>query len=204
MTAARLVLACVLAAAVAVAALGALDVRAWDRALAHDDAGFADRPLRMRWDARTRLPGDPARAVLRLADDAALRRGVQSFLAVEAVPRGVDNGDLRGRAQAAAAVALASVAANGAPGQASQANDLLGVLAAAGGRAGGLTADERARAAFEAAVRANPGNITAKYNLELLVRREQARGVREQPGTGSGSGSHGRRGAGAGTPGQGY
>jgi hypothetical protein len=200
----RVALAVLLAAAAVVAALGALDARAWDRTLARDDATFADTPLRARWDAGTRLPGDPARAALALDDDLALRRAVRSFLALDAVPRGIDNGELRGRARAVAQIALADVASNGSPEQSSQANDLLGVIAAGGGRVAGVTAAERARAAFEAAVRADPSNVAAKYNLELVVRRMRARGVREEPGKGSGPGSRGRRGAGAGTPGRGY
>jgi hypothetical protein len=200
----RIAFAAVLAVAAVVAALGALDARAWERTLARDDAAFGETPLRVRWDAATRLPGDPARAALALDDDLALRRAVRSFLALDAVPRGVDNGDLRGRARAVAQLALADVASNGSPTQSSQANDLLGVIAAGGGRVAGVSASERARAAFEAAVRADPSNVAAKYNLELVVRRMRARGVREEPGKGSGPGSRGRRGAGAGTPGRGY
>ena len=200
----RVGLAVALAVGAVVAALAALDVRAWDRAIARDDARFADTPAAVRWDGGARLPGDPARAVLGLDDDLALRRAVQAYRAIAAVPRGVDNGALRGRARASAQLLLAEVAASGSRAQASQADDLLGTLAASGGRVGGVPAEERARAAFEAAVRADPTNADAKYNLELLVRRLESRGAREQPGAGSGSGARGRRGAGAGTPGQGY
>jgi hypothetical protein len=200
----RVAAAVVLLLAAAVALLGALDARAWDRTLARDDAAFAETPLRVRWDASTRLPGDPARQALALDDDLALRRAVQSFLAVRAVPRGVDNGELRGSARAAAQVRLGDVASSGSPAQSSQANDLLGILAAGGGRVAGVSASERARSSFEAAVRADPSNVAAKYNLELVVRRMRAKGVREEPGKGSGPGSRGRRGAGAGTPGRGY
>jgi hypothetical protein len=96
------------------------------------------------------------------------------------------------------------VAASGPPAHASQAQTLLGVLAASGGRVAGQTPEERSRAAFEAAVRTDPANAVAKYDLELLVRRMEARGEREEPGAGSGPGARGRRGAGAGTPGKGY
>jgi hypothetical protein len=194
----------VLALAALAAALGALDAHAWGHALGRGDARFAAAPTAVRWDARTRVPGDPAGALLALDDDLALRRAVQAFIAAGEVPSGIDNGALAGRARAAAELALADVAASGSRAQASQANDLLGVLFARGGRAGGLTREERSLAAFEAAVRADPSNADAKYNLELLVRRMEAHGVREQPGAGSGPGSRGRRGAGAGTPGRGY
>jgi hypothetical protein len=67
-----------------------------------------------------------------------------------------------------------------------------------------VTADDRAREAFEAAVRRDPANLDAKYNLELLLRRTRATATREGPGNGSGALGQGRRGAGSGTPGRGY
>ena len=72
------------------------------------------------------------------------------------------------------------------PAVASQASDLLGVLAfgdyAAGG---GRDADQagRAASAFGAAVRLDPGNDAAKVNLELVLRLFAAHGVR--PGASS-------------------
>ena len=123
-------LAAAAAAGAVFAALAASDVRAWDRALARGDARFATTPVRARWAAEARVPGDPARRLLGVGDDLALRRAVQAFVAAEAVPRGFDNGERRARARSAAEAALADVAARGSAAQASQASDLLGVLVA--------------------------------------------------------------------------
>jgi hypothetical protein len=151
------------------------------------------------------LPGDPARTLLALGDDLALRRAVRSFLVAEATPRGFDNGVTQTRVRSGAEIVLSDLAAHGSPAQASQAGNLLGVLVARAGRVtGGVTADDRARAAFEAAIRRDPSNVDAKYNLELLLRRTKATSTRQGPGSGSGALGHGRRGAGSGTPGRGY
>ena len=56
-----------------------------------------------------------------------------------------------------------------------------------GGRVtGGVAADDRARSTFEAAIRRDPTNAAAKYNLELLLRRTRATATRQGPGSGSG------------------
>ena len=77
-------------------------------------------------------------------------------------------------------------------------------IAGSGRVTGGITADDRARSTFEAAIRRDPGNTAARYNLELLLRRTRATSTRQGPGNGSGALGHGRRGAGSGTPGRGY
>jgi hypothetical protein len=188
----------------ALAALAAHDVRAWKDALADGDARFAAEPARAEWTAATWLPGDPAGRLLHTGDDVGLRRAVQAFVVADARRAEFDGGERRAADRAAAEVALAGVAATGSARQASQANDLLGVLFNTGGRlTGGETASERSLAAFDAAVRADPSNTDAKYNLELLLRRLRAIGVRRGPGQGSGAAT-GRRGAGSGTPGRGY
>jgi hypothetical protein len=190
----RLVIAAVLLCAAAVLGVAVHDVLAWRSTL----AGTGTRAPHL-------LPGDPARSVLAIDDDLALRNAVQAFVAAEATPRGFDNGASRTRVRAAAEIVLSDIVAQGSPAYASQAGDLLGVLVAAGGRVtGGVTADDRARGAFEAAIRTDTSNVDAKYNLELLLRRTRATATREGPGQGSGSLGHGRRGAGSGTPGRGY
>jgi hypothetical protein len=130
---------------------------------------------------------------------------VHAFVSAEGTARGYDNGETRTRVRSGAEVALEDVVAHGDDRAASQAGNLLGVLVAGSGRVtGGITADDRARAAFEAAIRRDSSNASAKYNLELLLRRTQAKATRQGPGNGSGSLGHGRRGAGSGTPGRGY
>ena len=57
---------------------------------------------------------------------------------------------------------------------------------------------------FTNAVRADPTNAAAKYDLELLLRLTAAHGARPGAGTGGSFGKGGRRGAGGGVPGGGY
>jgi len=57
---------------------------------------------------------------------------------------------------------------------------------------------------FQNAVRDDPGNLTAKYDLELLIRTLAAQGTRVGSAQQSGAGSTGKRGAGGGIPGEGY
>jgi hypothetical protein len=191
----------VLAAALAVVAH---DLLAWRSALSTGDAHFDASPAAAQWSASTWLPRDPA-GRLTLEDDLALRRAVRAFVVAERTPRGFDNGERQSRVRASAEAALTEAAVRGSASRASQADNLLGVLVATAGRVtGGVTADDRARAAFESAVRADPKNGDAKYNLELLLRRSRAAGTRRGPGSGSGPRGTGRRGAGAGTPGRGY
>jgi hypothetical protein len=187
------------------ALLLARDVRSWHDALDRGDATFATTPRAAGWTASSLLPSDPARRMLGIDDDLAIRRAIRAFVVARATSRGFDNGVARAAALAAAEHALSDVSSSGTPTQASQASDLLGVLLAPTGRVSGSSApEEAARTAFEAAIRADPSNVDAKYNLELLLRRELPAGVREGPGGGSGSRGSGRRGAGSGTPGRGY
>jgi ferric-dicitrate binding protein FerR (iron transport regulator) len=202
---ARPVLAGIALAGALLALVVAHDARSWQSSFSRGDARYVDRPAAARWSAKAWLPGDAVARLLRTRDDVALRRAIQRFVEVGRIPPGPENVGRRALARASAEVALADVAAHGSPASASQAHDLLGVLVGSAGRvAGGLTAEERSRAAFEAAVRADPSNTAAKYNLELLLRRSRTIGVRQGPGSGSGPSTGGRRGAGSGTPGRGY
>jgi hypothetical protein len=198
-----------LAAGAAALAVGALlladDVRSWDEALREGDARLAQAPAASRWQGDAVLPGDPARRLLGLGDDLALRRALRAFLVAERTPRAFDGGLRRTRARSAAEAELAEVAAGGQRRHGSLAQNLFGVLVFRTGRvADGSTGEERSVAAFETAVRLDSGNADAKHNLELLLQRARARGTREGPGTGSGPRGTGRRGAGAGAPGRGY
>jgi hypothetical protein len=191
----RAVVAGFLVLLAAVLAAGAHDVLAWRHALRGANVGVAP----------TWLPGDPVRSVFGLGDDLAVRRAVRSFRVAYTTGRGFDNGVTRTTRRSLAEVRLTDVAAHGAPVDASQAGNLLGVLVVAGGRVtGGITADDRARSTFEAAIRRDTENTAARYNLELLLRRTRATATRQGPGNGSGALGHGRRGAGSGTPGRGY
>lgn len=189
----------------AVLALAAHDALSWRSALSRGDARLASGNAGAQWRASTLLPSDPTKSLLALGDDLALRRAVRAFLVAEATPRGFDNGVTQTHVRSGAEIVLSDIAARGPVAKASQAGDLLGVLVVKAGQVvGGVTADDRARAAFEAAVRRDPSNVDAKYNLELLLRRTKATTTRQGPGSGAGALAHGRRGAGAGTPGRGY
>ena len=63
---------------------------------------------------------------------------------------------------------------------------------------------EKAAQEFTLAVAADPSNVEAAYDLELLLRLTAARGSRIEPGQGGGFGRTGHRGAGGGQPGSGY
>jgi len=188
-------------AAAACSVAVAHDARAWRDGLKSGDAVYSHAPARARWAADTWLPGDPVGTAVGASRDVDLRRAVQLYVAAMGARRGFDAGETRSRVRSAAESALAAVAAEASPASASQANDLLGVLQARGPKG---TGDELAVSSFRAAVRADPSNVTAKFNLELGLRRVRATQIRHGPGTGSGARGTGRRGAGSGTPGRGY
>jgi len=202
MSASRLLAAAAALVLAAVLALLAADVRAWRDTLRADDLRFQlAPPPAPDWDTSTLLPSGLSRAVLDVDDDRALRRGVAAFRAADQA-RGFARPRIRGAAEAA----LAAVAAGeGPPAQASQAFDLLAILAFSDSTSGRrATPVERSLSAFENAVRRDPENTAAKYNLELLLRLLEAKGERRGPQPAPGPRGSGRRGAGTGTPGQGY
>jgi hypothetical protein len=198
----RLIAATLALVLAAVLALLAADVRAWRDTMRADDLGFRlSASSRSDWDTSSLLPSGVSRAVLDVDDDRALRRGVAAFRAADRA-----RGFARPRVRGAAEAALAEVAAaGGTPAQASQAFDLLGILAFSDSTSGRrATPVERSLAAFENAVRRDPDNTAAKYNLELLLRALEADGERRGPNPAPGPRGSSRRGAGTGTPGQGY
>jgi hypothetical protein len=152
------------------------------------------------------LVGRVAEHVLGTSDDVALAAAVRSFVAAERVPYGFDNGQAQARARALAQAKLADVAATAGSSQASQADDLLGVLAWGGVRApvGVVDPADRAVSAFTDAARLDPSNTDAAFNLEVALRALQSHGVRNGPSPSSGPRGTGHSGAGAGTPGSGY
>jgi hypothetical protein len=186
----------------AVLALLAADVRSWRDTMRADDLRFQlSASTAADWDTSTLLPPGVARRVLDVDDDRELRRGVAAFRAADRA-RGFSRSRVRGAAEAARAAVAAS---NDASAHASQAFDLLGILAFSDSTSGRrATPVERSLAAFDNAVRRDPGNTAAKYNLELLLRLLEAEGERRGPNPTPGPRGSGRRGAGTGVPGQGY
>jgi len=195
------------------AALLAADVRTWHRTLREDDAVLASAPALAAWRPQTHL-SSLAEHLLGADDDVAARRAIKLFVENVNVPVRLDNTQLVAIARGRAEQALAAVARTSSGARASQAETLLGVLVFTDvgpsndpfQETTGIDPDQAqaSLADFEDAVRADPGNAVAKYDLELALRVLLVQGIRVGAGQQTGAGSAGRRGAGGGTPGAGY
>lgn len=199
-TGVRLGGAAVLAAVAVLAALFAADVRSWPTALAKGDAVYAVAPGNATWVPSTRL-GGAAEALLGTQDDVTARRALQRYEVAAVTPSRLDTAvelqTLRSQAQSA----LARVGG----AHASQARTMLGILAFEESAAGaGSNEANEAIADFSNAVRADPQNEAAKFDLELMLRLTAAHGSRPGAGAAHSFGRGGRRGAGGGVPGSGY
>ena len=130
------------------------------------------------------------------------------------VPVRLDNAQQVALGRSRAEQALASVARSSEGARASQAETLLGVLVLTDVGPSNDPFQETAGidphqaqasvADFQDAVRADPANAVAKYDLELALRALLAQGIRVGAGQQTGAGATGRRGAGGGIPGSGY
>jgi len=152
------------------------------------------------------LVGHVAERLLGTTDDIALRRAIAGFVTAERTPYGFDNGATQARVRVLAEGRLADVAAVASPRQASQADDLLGVLAWGSVRSpvGTIDPADRAVQAFTEAARLDPANGAAAFNLDVALRALQSTGVRRGPSPSNGPRGTGHSGAGAGVPGRGY
>ena len=201
---ARVSLAVVLVALTVVAALLAGDVRAWRSSVAAGDAAYAATPSRASWTADARL-GGVAEALLGVRDDVQLRDALQRYIDASKLHLRLDNALSVESARARAQDALEQVSHASDPRRVSQVLTLLGILAYRASASGGAQSQvDAAISDFTDAVRANPANEQAAYDLELLLRLTEARGSRVEPGQGGGFGRTGHRGAGGGQPGSGY
>ena len=202
MRASRLIAAALALVLAAVLALLAADVRTWRDTMRADDLRFQlSASSAADWDTSTLLPSGVARSVLDVDDDRSSGEASPSFA------RPTARAGSRGRACAERPRprSRTSPRATTRPAHASQAFDLLGILAFSDSTSGRrATPVERSLAAFDNAVRRDPGNTAAKYNLELLLRLLEAEGERRGPNPTPGPRGSGRRGAGTGSPGQGY
>ena len=189
------------------AALLAGDVRSWHETFARDDAVFALAPAAPRWQAAGEFPFGAAASLLAVGRDRQARLAIQGFRSLGGSKGTLDNSADTQSQRSAVESALAAVAAGADRRRASQASDLFGILAFGDIAQGGTIDQGQAAAsvaAFENAVRLDPANTAAKFNLELVLRLFAASGVRLGPGTGAGADSTGKHGAGGGTPGSGY
>jgi hypothetical protein len=192
---------CLAALAILVAILAA-DVRSWSSSVAAGDAIYAASPARASWTPSTRL-GGLAGDLLGVHDDVALRRALQLYDSVAGLRLRLDNAVEVETARAQAQDALITVARGSDRQRASQAETLLGINAFAASKGTGTSSIDTAVSAFTEAVRADPGNDDAKFDLELLLRMAAPHGKRAGRGQGGPSkGSH--RGADGGTTGRGY
>jgi hypothetical protein len=190
-----------LTAVAVLAALLAGDVRSWPKALTQGDAAYGVTPHRAAWSPSTRL-GGTAGTLLGTSDDISFRRALQLYRIAQSTPNRLDTAvELQTlRSQADSSLSAAARGAN-----ASQADTLLGILAfdeSAGGA--GSNAADAAISDFANAVRADPSNVAAKFDLELMLRLTEAHGTRTGAGPGGSFGRGGRHGAGGGVPGNGY
>ena len=204
-SASRIGAAVLLVAASVVLGLLAHDIRAVHTSLLRGDTTYAATPSRATWHASTTL-GNAAERLLGVPDDLALRRALQRYTNAAKLRLRLDNAvDVETPARAGAQDALEPLARSGDRSRSSQALTLLGILAFRASASGSTQSQvDAAIADFTDAVRADPQNEDAAYDLELLLRLTAAHGTRVQPGQAGGLGHTGRRGAGGGQPGSGY
>lgn len=200
----RVALAAVLVVLAVLAALAAGDARGWGSALAAGDAAYVATPARASWTPHARL-GGVAEELLGVHDDVQLREALQLYVDASKLHLRLDNALDVESARARAQDALEQVSRATDAERRSQALTLLGILAFRASAAGGAQSQiDAAISDFTDAVRADPANEEAAFDLELLLRLTAARGTRAEPGQGGGFGRTGHRGAGGGQPGSGY
>jgi hypothetical protein len=201
----RLAAAIVLLVLAAGAAVLARDVRSWSQTLQRGDAVYASAPGLASWRPTVHFPFGTAERLLGVSDDEATREAFQDYRIAAAASGHYEVTPAQAAALRRAQVSLVPVARSSDAVIAARGRTLLGLLVL-----GGLaqSADEsRVQAAFSDladAVRANPDDVTAKYDLELLLRLSAQRGVRPVQPIGGGAGATGKRGGGSGIPGEGY
>jgi hypothetical protein len=203
--AARIVLATT-ALVLALAALAlARDIGSWrDRMAAGDRARAAIPTVVVHWTPSTIVPFDPARRLLGLGDDIALREAIRKFVVAQRTGTGFDNGQERALRRDAAESALDQVVLSGSRLEVAQADVLLGVLAFATTSTAVSAPGEQSIGAFTEAAQLDPSNTAAKFDLELALRALAPSGTRPGSNPSGGGTGHGRRGAGAGLPGSGF
>jgi hypothetical protein len=207
MKAARPVIAAGLLALAVLLAVLTVDVLRWRDAMHDGDRELAASPATASWHADTLAPGDPVRWLLGLDPALKFRAAAQSFAAVQAAGDGYDNGVSEAQTRGELEDQLASIALSNNHTIASAADNLLGILAFDDATTSGPIEPapvDQSVGDFQAAVRAEPGNVAAKYNLELLLRLLVAKGVRHGSTVGGSGSSTGQQGAGGGIPGRGY
>jgi hypothetical protein len=207
MSRARVAIAVLALGAAVFAALLASDLRSWQTTVRNGDLRFTQNPTAASWQASTVLPPSLARGILGISDQLAYRRAARTFVTVDNLGIGFDNGYSESRRRADLEVVLTDLAHSGDHRRDSAADNLLGILAFADSQPVGATVPapvDRAVGDFQSAVELDPANEAAKFNLEWLLRELVAKGVRSGGSSGSGGPAKGHKGAGGSLPGKGY
>jgi tetratricopeptide (TPR) repeat protein len=184
------------------------DVRATRDALDSGDAAYTLNPdAEPAWQADGLLPGPFGERILGLGGQLDLREALALYRAGRAAEEGFDQGYAAAQARGAAEATLSTIERfDNDRGRASKAANLLGILAFIDARpseeAGGPV--ERAVAEFRNAIRLDPGNDDAKYNLELVLTLLAAGKLPVTQVAESGGFGPTRRGTGESPPGRGY
>jgi hypothetical protein len=194
----------VLAALVLAAFLAvlAVDVLRWRGHLEEADVRRAGSPGNTElWVAETVLPSDPARSLLALDDDVAVRAALQTFRLGRPGFPARNQGELAVRAQAD--LRLSDVARDD-PGVdvRSRAEMLRGILALEEARVDQTTASaalRRSLTQLRRAIRLDDANSDAKYDLELVLRLIRSTEEERPPGSRESRRRGGSQGQGAGS-----
>jgi hypothetical protein len=203
----RVILAAVSAVLAIVLALTALSVRDAADSATRAELRAAEQPNAVHaFSLGGPLPSGVPEWLLGLGDDRAFARALDEARSARALADqpGPDAQRLSGVAQGDLSPFEAD---RSDPARADLAATLGGVLAFQDSRAqtgGGPTNTDRALAAFRRAIEVDPNADAAAYDLELLLRRETAAGIRNGGAPTPGGGGKGRRGAAAGAAGNGY
>ena len=198
-----------LLAAAALVVVVARDVRRWPGAVRAGDVQLRLRPAAPDpWRAPDSLPFRPAARLVAVDDDLRFRQALRLYTLTTPGGRPPFVRGVRSRFVPpvdAAQYRLRAVARRDRdPRRRSAAANLLGVLIYENGGFSDPTYVARTRREFSTAVRLDPSNDEAKFNLELLLARsaaERSAGVQQSGGAGRRADADG---AGATTPGKGY
>ena len=191
-------IACLAVSAVAV--LLARDVWHVENAIRDGDARAQVTPIdASAWSADTTLPFDVARRLLGLRDDLDFRTSLTHARAMTARPS--NDAEVRRRLPTKATLLAAEEDPNHV--RAAAAANVLGVISSTDPNEPDKPAAEKALEEFVKAVRLDPNNVTAKANLELLLRQGAGDNLRGRKGASAGE-VPGRSGAGRRAGGRGY
>lgn len=197
-------------AVAAVLAVGAEDARRWPDSVRLDDVRSRAAPERAEWRESDWAGAEAVRSLLAIEDDLEFRRLVSAFHRQREGARGrSDDALARLQAQAQLETALRATERSAAdPLRRARAANMLGVLsfeAAMSSPRGTQALLDQALGEFRNAIRIDPREEEAKYNLELvlaLIERGDVRSTSERGGEGGQESEAG--GAGLTDPGRGY